>query len=388
MNLVDLKRKRFVIAFNSLSRSASIPSALRLAKEYQHVKEKDGYWYVFFDSWDPNLQNLLYLVDGLKGSRLVEHGAITKLYRQPKNKPIDEPAKEQPKIEIQSELSQKWLKDQAHKKIMKDIGNLQKKINEQVKDVEIQKEGYHKARNEAKGQLGALIILGCLHRYLSLLPFLGIPSIRWLDATAISAILFLSLATIFLILGLSRYKDWKKATKKEGKTKKDRDDAQNILNELLRKPSPELSPGILAPDLIGVLVEMGFRVKMEDVRVVMGMDQAMFDAAIVDMAIELGFWIDGDYLVFDEGNTATFMDRVKLFNNKHVLIGKVTDAMNGSRRVPMKDIQEITRLEARALDEWVIDWAVQFGFKIDGDELVLDPEKGARFISVLQTFSP
>jgi hypothetical protein len=180
----------------------------------------------------------------------------------------------------------------------------------------------------------------------------------------VSIFSFHLVGAIFGIMCPEKYRLWEKAMVKAGSAKKEMDDAQKELADIMKDSSPDIPSAILAPDTMGEVLEKTYRVKMEDVRAILGMDQATFDAAIVDMAIEFGFWIDGDHLAFDEGNHTAFIDRVKQLNNKHVLMGKIAGAMNGSRRVPLKDIQDITCLEARALDDRIIDWAIQFGFKI------------------------
>ncbi len=65
-------RKMLTIVFNSKSKSPAIPAALKIAMLYQHEIKEDGYCHVFFDNWDPDLEKLLDLVDGLKGTLLLD----------------------------------------------------------------------------------------------------------------------------------------------------------------------------------------------------------------------------------------------------------------------------------------------------------------------------
>ncbi len=382
---------KFTITFNGKSKSKStvIRTAIKIAKGYQYKITEDGYYHVSFDIWNPDMEKMLKIVGGLKGTFLIDQYG-----KQYKSK-SDYESKMRALIKAKEKERQRLI-SQARKQLQKDVDDRDKDIQRTKKDLEKATNGHIAACRSRTINRVAMIIGGYFHLLISFSPFLVMYLLGELNESrasiattvGLSVFLFLFLGIFFGLLFIDQYTKWKGNDARAGIFKGEEDAAILRLKKLLEPTGMCIPPEILDPDSISTVLQKTCSIRMEDVRAILGMDNDMFDTAIIDMAIELGFWIDGDDLVFDDGNQTTFMDWVKQIHAKNALLGQLADSMAGTGRIPMKDIKELTHLEDAQLDDRIIDWAIQFGFKIDGDEIVLDPHKLAGFINVLQTFSP
>ncbi len=230
-----------------------------------------------------------------------------------------------------------------------------------------------------------------MHCLISTIPLFAMntlnPRLLLYTILPITIFIFVFLGAFLGILSFSEFKAWEKANSKALHAITMRAETLQKLKELTGTPPADIPGSLLIPETISDILWKGFPVRMQHVQALLGMNQEAFDDNIVDMAIEHGFWIDGDNLVFDSGSHVAFMAKVKELHGRHALLERISCAMTSTGRVSMNDLKEFTRLDAGAMDEQVIDWAIEFGFKIDGDDLVLDQQKAAGFITLLQTFS-
>nr|MDO8108953.1 hypothetical protein [Candidatus Sigynarchaeota archaeon] len=158
------------------------------------------------------------------------------------------------------------------------------------------------------------------------------------------------------------------------------------------KKRQEISAGKLSSvqvetDPLFSFIQANYMISLDALKTALNMNSSEFDAIIVDWSIEFGFWIDGDNLVLQDGNVNGFIKKLrdlragssKIQNDFEMLI-------DGKTRVALDDLKRNLgiNLDQNAFDEKLVEWASQFRFKIDGDELVLDGGDVAGFLKHLQ----
>jgi len=395
--------KKYTVVFNSKSRSSAIPEALKIAYRHRYESGEDGYFHVLFESWDDDLGKLLDLVEGLKGTVLIDHNGrsyasksqlesikeIEKRKKQRLEKEIEETKR---RVNFEREHRQRRLVEQSQERFKHDIVRAEKEIQRLQRDVKYYEKERRDARSKKSGHLAGVISIRSLHCVISLIPFIAMEYassfISASDFAFLTVFVNIFVRSCFAPIIVILFNAWGTARKKEMKANDMRENALKKLKELAKTPPTEIPESLMVPETLGKILQKGFSIRMKDVRALLGMEQEAFDTAIVDMAIEYGFWIDGDNLVFDAGKYDMFMDKVREIFGMRQLLERISGSMTERGRVFLSDLKEFTRLDAGSMDDQVIDWTTEFGFKIDGDELVLDPQKAAGFISVLKAFSP
>jgi hypothetical protein len=193
-------------------------------------------------------------------------------------------------------------------------------------------------------------------------------------------------AFVFLPVWLLIYNEWKDNRDKLEKVKKLKEELASSLVQILGASGPSIPAEILDLNSISCMLQKNAPILIEDVRTILGMDHRTFDALIIKKAIELGFWIDGDGLLFDKAEYKPFLDWMEKCNDHRMRIDKIAASMTKFNAIHIVDLKELMGLEDSLLDNTIIDWSTQFGFKIDGDELIVDPQKTAGFIAELQVY--
>ena len=79
------------------------------------------------------------------------------------------------------------------------------------------------------------------------------------------------------------------------------------------------------------------------------------------------------------------IDNIEEFRprNEEELIGKITKMMRVSSRIRLDVMREGLNLDSKAFNTKLFDWANEFGFKIDGDYIVVEDADIEGFISSL-----
>ena len=62
---------------------------------------------------------------------------------------------------------------------------------------------------------------------------------------------------------------------------------------------------------------------------------------------------------------------------------KLRDILNVSNRIKLERVQNVLNLDDKVFDEKIIEWAKEFGFRIDGEYLIVNKESIAEFIDAL-----
>jgi len=80
-----------------------------------------------------------------------------------------------------------------------------------------------------------------------------------------------------------------------------------------------------------------------------------------------------------------FLKRAEIQVTKPKLdsLEKLRDILNVSNKIKLKRVQNVLNLDDKSFDGKIIEWAKEFGFRIDGEYLLVNKESISEFIEAL-----